>query len=234
MEKAIKWILEKKVFLLMALFGIALLAILFQKSCGGGYDSPKYLELKGRFEAHKEAAEQKEAQLSAMGKIVKEENKALGDKVDKLETEKGEILAESGERYKKIAEKDIELQALKEKEKTFTGLSWGLVNNLKSQNSTLQSNITLIIEDRDAEKTARLKAEEQVVKLKVIIDNKEILEGQLRMALGAEIVARKACEDVVKVGEKNTFIYKLGKLAGDGFKYYGIYSAGRDLLKAAK
>ena len=234
MEKIIKWILEKKVFLLMALFGIAFLAILFQKSCGGGYDSPKYLELKRRFEAHKETAEQKEAQAAAMGKIIKEENKTLGDKVDRLEIEKGRILAESGERYKKIIEKDMELQDLKEKEKSFTGLSWDLVNNLRSQIIALEGKFSLAIEDRDAEKSARLKAEEQIVDLKTIIDNKDILERQLRVALAAEIVARKACEGVIKVGEKSTIVHKLGKLAGDGFKFYGIYSAGRDLLKAAK
>lgn len=234
MEKAIKWILEKKVFLLMVLFGIAVLAILLQKSCGGGYDSPKYLELKGRFEAYKETAEQKEAQAAAMGKIVKEENKTLRDKVDRIEIEKGEILAVSGERYKKIVKKDAELQGLKEKEKSFSGLSWGLVNNLKAQVTTLEGKFSLAIEDRDAEKSARLKAEEQIVNLSIIIDNKEILEKQLQSALAAEIVARKACEDLVKVGEKNTIIYKLGKLAGNGFKIYGFYSAGRDLIKAAK
>jgi len=234
MKKTIKWILEKKVFLLMVLFGIAVLAILLQKSCGGGYDSPKYLELKGRFEAYKETAEQKEAQAAAMGKIVKEENKTLSDKVDRLETEKGKILAVSAERYKKIIEKDVQLQDLKEKEKSFTGLSWDFVNNLKSQIITLEGKFSLAIEDRDAEKAARLKAEEQIVDLKIIIDNKDILEGQLRVALGAEVVARKACEDVIKVGEKNTIIYKLGRLAGKGFKIYGMYSVGKDLLKAVK
>ena len=234
MKKAIKWILEKKVFLLMVLFGIAVLAILLQKSCGGGYDSPKYLELKGRFEAYKETAEQKEAQAAAMGKIVKEENKTLSDKVDRLEIEKGEILSVSGERYKKIVDKDAELQDLKEKEKALTGLSWDLVNNLKSQASTIEGKFSLAIEDRDAEKSARLKAEEQIVNLKIIIDNKDILERQLQSALAAEIVARKACEDLVKVGEKDTIIYKLGKLAGKGFQFYGMYSAGRDLLKAVK
>lgn len=231
-KKLLQAVLEKKIILLMALFIAGVLAVLlFQKSCGGGYESSKYLELKGRFAAHKETAEQKEKALEAMDEIVTEENATLRGKIDKLEIEKGEILADSAEINKKIFEKDLELKDLYEKESEITSVN-ELVINLRAQIFTLQDSFSLAIEDRDKFKAALTKAEGQIVGLNLIIDNKTILETKLRAALAAEIVARKACEGLIKVGEKNTIFNKLGKLAGNGFKLYGIYSAGRDLIKA--
>jgi len=232
-DGAIKSLAGKKVFLLMALFGIALLAILFQKSCGGGYDSPEYLKLKGRFEAHKEEAEQKEKDLLVLKEITAKENTELRDQVDKLEIEKGLALADTAEANKKIFEKDRELAVLQEREVEIEELP-ELVTNLKAQIFTLQGKITLKDEAAIGLIGALAAANKQIKGLEGVIFKKDKLIEALEISRAAERVARMACEDLIKVGEKNTFIYKLGKLAGNGFKYYGIYSAGRDLLKAAK
>ena len=233
--KSLQIILGNKTYLLVALVIVGLMVIVFtQKSCGGGYESPEYLELKGQFTAYKATAKQKEKQLHAMEKIIKEENASLNDQVDKLEIEKGEILAESAEINKKIFEKDLELEDLKEKEKQFTGLSWDLVNNLRAQNAALQGKFTLAIEDRDKYKATLGRANLQIKSLELIIDNKDILIDRFRVSLAAEIVARKSAEAVMAVGEKNNFLLKGLRFVGNGFKIYGMYAAGRDILKGAK
>jgi len=232
-----KWIttiLEKKVFLLMALFVAALFAVLFfQKNCGGGYESKEYLELKGQFNAHKAQAEQKERALQALEEITTKGNAALRDKVNKLEIEKGGALADVADVRKEMWEKDRELENLREREAEIEDLP-ELVLNLREQNLTLENTITL--KDKVAlNLTGALQAaNKQIVGLEEIIFKKDELIKGMWVALAAERVARMACEDVVKVGEKNTFWNKIGKLAGKGFQIYGIYSAGRDIIKAAK
>lgn len=232
-KKAITWILGKKYFLLMALFLIAVLAILFQKSCGGGYESKKYLELKGKFTAHQASAEQKEIELKAVEAIVTEQNTSLLDKVDRLEIEKGQILADTADRNKKIFEQDLELKDLRKKETEITDIN-ELVLNLRAQIFKLKSNFSLAIEDRDKYKAALSTSETQILDLKLVILNQEDLEKSLRDSLAAKDMALKACEGLIKVGEKNTIFNRIGKLAGKGFQLYGMYSAGRDILKGAK
>lgn len=229
----IEWIKKRRVLILGALFVIGLLFILFQKSCGGGYESRRYSELKGQFEAYKKTAEEKEKQLKAMEKIVKEENASLHKNIDKLEIEKGLALAGTGEANKKIVEKELEIKDLKKQAAGITDLN-ELVVNLRAQVKAAEDGFSLALGDRDGYKLALDKANLQINDLNTIISNKDILNAKLNTTLAAEIVARKACEGAIKVGEKNTFLFKLGKLAGNGFKLYGIYSAGRDIIGASK
>lgn len=236
--KLINWILGKKRFLLMALFVVAVLAVflLGQKSCGGGYDSPEYLELKGQFTAYKTQAEQKEKEGAAMEEIITKSNEALRNQVDKLEIEKGLALVDTADANKEIFEKDLELTTLREKEAEIEELP-ELVLNLRAQILTLENKVTLKDTAAIGLTSAFAAANKQILKLEGIIFNKDLLiDGPkgLRVQLAAERVARMACEDLIKVGEKNTLWFKIGKLAGNGFKIYGIYSAGRDILKGAK
>lgn len=219
--------------LVMLLIG----SMIFQKSCGGGYESPEYFKLKGQFEAYKATAEQKEEDRLALEAKKEEENTALLEKIDKLEIEKGEILIESAERNKKIFEKDMELEDLKEKEESMEGLSWDLVANLRAQNVALQGKFTLAIEDRDKFRSALNKANFQIIDLKTIIANKDlIIDGPdgLRVELAAKDLALKIAEETMAVGEKNNFVLKALRFVGNGFKIYGAYAAGRDILKGAK
>lgn len=233
-KKLLESVFGKKIFPLMALVIVGLMVIIFtQKSCGGGYDSPEYLELKGQFTAYKATAEQKEKQLHAMEKIIKEENASLSDQVDKLEIEKGEILIDTADRNKKIFEQGLELEDLREKEAGIQD-DKNLIFNLRQQISKLDSNFTLAIEDRDKYRSALGTANLQIKSLEITIDNKDILIGRLKITLAAEIVARKAAEAVMAVGEKNNFLLKGLRFVGNGFKIYGMYAAGRDILKAGK
>ncbi len=232
--KSLQIILGNKTYLLVALVIVGLMVIVFtQKSCGGGYESPEYLELKGQFTAYKATAKQKEKQLHAMEKIVKEENASLRGKVDKLEIEKGEILIGTADRNKKIFEQGLELEDLRDKEAGIQD-DKDLIFNLRQQISKLDSNFTLAIEDRDKYKAALGSANLQIKSLELIIDNKDILIDRFRVSLAAEIVARKSAEAVMAVGEKNNFLLKGLRFVGNGFKIYGMYAAGRDILKGAK
>jgi len=229
----LEWIKKRKVLILGSLFIIGVLLVLFQKSCGGGYESRRYSELKGQFEAYKKTAEDKEKQLKAMEKIVTEENTSLRKKVDKLEIEKGEALAGTAEANKEIFEKELELKDLEKQAAGITDLK-DLVFNLRAQVTVAEDNFSLAIGDRDRYKAALDKANLQIKDLNTIISNKDTLLAGVNAALAAEIVARKACEGAIKVGEKKTFLFRLGKLAGTGFKLYGLYSAGRDFIGMVK
>jgi len=229
----VEWIKKKKILILGSLFIIGVLLVLFQKSCGGGYESRRYSELKGQFEAYKKTAEEKEKQLRAMEKIVTEENVSLRKEVDKLEIEKGEALSGTAEANKKIFEKELELKDLKKQAAGITDLN-ELVLNLRLQVKTAEENFSLAIGDRDRYKLALDKSTLQIKDLQTIISNKDILLTKANAALSAEIVARKACEQTLSVGEKNFFLKRLGNLIGKGFMVYGIFSAGKDLLKVAQ
>lgn len=218
----------------MALFLFGVLSVLlFQKNCGGGYDSKKYLELKGQFEAYKAQAEQKEREGKILEEITAKENKALRDQVDKLEIEKGNAMSEAAEVNKEIYEKDQELAALREREAEIEDLP-ELVLNLRAQILTLENTVTLKDEVALNLTSALQAANGQIKKLESIIFNKDQLIDSLSVQLAAERVARMACEDLVKIGERSSIFHKVGKLAAKGFMIYGIYSAGRDIIKGVK
>lgn len=218
-------------FLIIVVFIVVLMAIvLFQEKCREGPESPAYHRLKGEFEVYKAEAEKRAEELEESDVSTEKENAELRDEIDELEISKGRILAESAERNKKIFEQELELEVLQEKESGIQD-DKELIFNLRLQVTTLQSNFSLAIEDRDKEKKARKKSDAQVLKLEAIIVLRDETIGKLRPALAAERVARLAAEDVIATGEKNTVFYKIGKFVGNGFKAYGIYSAVRDTVK---
>jgi len=219
--------------LLLILAAAIIIIALLTSSCKDGRESKDYFKLKGEFSVYKSAAEKRAEELEESDAVTKKKNVELRDEIDELEISKGRILAESAGRNKKIFEQELELTALQEKE------SWiqddkKLILNLRLQISTLESNFSLAIKDRDKEKEARKTADKQILKLEAIIVLRDETIGKLRPALAAERVARLAAEDVIATGEKNTVFFKIGKFVGNGFKLYGIFSAGKEIVRAVK
>lgn len=230
--KIISEIFKKNLKWAALVFAVLILLLILSPGKRSGHDSKKYLLLKGQFEAYKTAAEKENKELQELGASVEKRNVDLRAEIDELEISKGEILAESADINKELAQKQLEIEDLQEKESGIIKLE-DLVLNLRSQISTLQDSFSLAIRDRDAAIAALGESEKQVLKLEKIIIGKDEMNAQLNVALAAEFVARKASEAVISTGEKRTLFYKAGKLAGDLFKLYGIFSAGKDIVKLA-
>lgn len=222
-----------------SLFVICALLVCFliwTESCGGGYESKEYFKLKAEFDIYKAESEAAYSAMEQTDAVTKKENTELRADINKLEISRGLALADAAEVRKEIFEKDQELAELREREAEIVDLP-ELVVNLRAQILTLHGKITL--KDRvELSLTGALQAANgQVAKLEGIIFNKDqLIDGPkgLRVALAAERVARMAAEAAMAVGEKKTFAYKLTKVIGNGFKIYGIYSAGRDIIGAGK
>lgn len=213
--------------------GVLVLSVIaLTQSCPPGRESPEYFKLKGEFEVYKAEAEKRADELVLHAGKTKVVNAKLRKDIHKLEISKGLILAESAEINKKIFEQELELKDLQDKESGIQD-DMELIFNLRLQVSTLQSNFSLAIKDRDKYKAALKEEEKKSLKLEGIIMLRDETIGVLRPALAAERVARLACEDVIAVGEKDSVWFKIGNLVGKGFKYYGIFAAVRDTVKVA-
>jgi len=228
----------QKVITTVGVIILVLLAssIVINKSCRGGYESPAYVKLKAKFDTYKAESEAAYSAMEETDAVTKKENTGLRAEVDKLEISQGLALADVADVRKEIFEKDQELDDLREREAELGDLP-ELVVNLRAQIFTLQGKITLKDQVEEGLLGALQASNGQVSKLEGIIFNKDqLIDGPkgLRVALAAERVARMAAEAAMAVGEKKTFGYKLGKLVGNGFKLYGMYSAGRDIIGAGK
>ncbi len=212
--------------------GVLVLAVIaLTQSCPTGRESPEYFKLKGEFAVYKVEAEKRADELVKSDGETKVANAKLRKDIHELEISKGLILAESAERNKKIFEQELELKDLQEKEPGLLD-DKKLIVNLRLQVSALESNFSLAIEDRDKYKAALKEEEKKSLKLEGIIKLRDETIGVLRPALAAERMARLAAEDVISTGEKNSVFFKIGELAGKGFKFYGIFAAVRDTVKA--